>query len=429
MVSVPLREEEREYSQLFSFDRLLPDGTIDAMFHTLDKKSGKIVPTYFNYSQERYELVKKDRIEHVKLGREEGEREKREGLSEYKLKSIRRALTGVFRYSTNRAIEQNECLRKIRITREAYEKAQLIARKTLEVLGNNEISLDLIGKEGSLDYIIRDIYISHDQEVTAQSCAINATQEGTDKTSKDFRGKEIEIIGWAHSHSTMPTFHSDIDKRNILYCSKNKIRFNINPLAGADELIKKIGFYPSIVFNANGDTPNCALSMSFPEYNPETDSFEQKNEIKYNVSLEIVEESNGISSTEEEISSQIRERVHPKNRRSLDRIIDREEVAKECSPHQEINLQEETYQEKKSQNPVESEEDRVWTIKGWIKKFISSYFEPKQKIIEKRFERVEAKYEGLFKKYQELQTELENYKKENDIRVSNLEMLVKPGAN
>ncbi|MBT5022584.1 hypothetical protein HOK51_02130 [Candidatus Woesearchaeota archaeon] len=132
--------------------------------------------------------------------------------------------------SSNNSIDEEiqKLIGPIRITREALEKGKLIAKRTCDIakkfnLGTLEIylyNLNPIDKQEKGDYAIRDLYIAHEQTVSAINCEVGAQGQ---IMSRDIAYQEHNMytIGWSHSHGDLGVFVSGTDDNN----TKNVVKF------------------------------------------------------------------------------------------------------------------------------------------------------------------------------------------------------------
>jgi len=108
----------------------------------------------------------------------------------------------------------NKNSRKLRITRGAHEKIQLYADLTSRITHTGmECYGYLLKPKWSTDDLITNIYFADDQQVT--SAYVRVPVEGIKKAMDEVDKTDYEIVGWWHSHDTMPTFHSGTDERNF----------------------------------------------------------------------------------------------------------------------------------------------------------------------------------------------------------------------
>jgi len=103
----------------------------------------------------------------------------------------------------------------LRITKGTFEKIMAYAKVVSRMAGSGmECYGYLLTPRDSLDGLITDIYFANDQE--AHSAYVRVTEEGVFHTLRDTEALGYKIVGWWHSHGTMPTFHSGTDVNNFL---------------------------------------------------------------------------------------------------------------------------------------------------------------------------------------------------------------------
>jgi hypothetical protein len=104
--------------------------------------------------------------------------------------------------------------RKLRITRGAHDKIQLYADLTSRITHTGmECYGYLLKPKWGTDDLITNIYFADDQQVN--SAYVRVPVEGIKKAMDEVDKMDYEIVGWWHSHDTMPTFHSGTDERNF----------------------------------------------------------------------------------------------------------------------------------------------------------------------------------------------------------------------
>ena len=247
--------------------------------------------------------------------------------------AYKRRLFQKFSYWWNKAIERmikEEVIPQfyeIKITREAYDKANLIAKRTVHVTGaNNEISFYLTNKKNLEDKgndAIRDVYILWDQSVGTAECGY-PSPEGEARTEEEIKSKGDVVIGWGHSHGSMSTFHSSIDKRNInnmIITMGRKLKLRPNP--GSCFITKPafpFYFTWSLVFNARGEEVSPAIGILYPvvDFTRGGRRLEDRYELKFYLNerprVRIIDEKNGIEMDERVIDKEIEDRVnHSRN--------------------------------------------------------------------------------------------------------------------
>lgn len=206
-------------------------------------------------------------------------------------------------------------LKRIRITREAYDKANLIARKVVEMAGApveiHAWALNPREKQEKGDIAIRDLYIAHDQEVTPSHC--KATSSGKIKSYWDIKkNTDQKVVGYMHSHGYFMPFLSLTDKENLDgLVFDHGISFEINLLddeEGEDEVIYRAKYAVSIIFNALGSKPFGALGITYKPLSE--DGLASAKTVSKTTPIEVIDESNNISLDPEEIAEQISQRVY-----------------------------------------------------------------------------------------------------------------------
>jgi len=204
-----------------------------------------------------------------------------------------------------------EEFKSIKITKEALNKANKIARKTIELTGDNEIHMYPLGKKkgvGKNNFAIRDIFIPHEQWVSPVKCVLNSPSAKM-KTYEEIRKRGCFPLGWAHSHATMDTFHSPDDDDNLAIKVADGVEKEISFWGdGSDEKFR-FKFFPSIVVNAKGHRPSCAIIIEYPYCDPETGKMRRRTYVNKMPELKVVSERNGIDSSDKTIDKEIRERV------------------------------------------------------------------------------------------------------------------------
>ncbi len=111
--------------------------------------------------------------------------------------------------SNGNSFEKNpRKLKKVIITRSAYNKMIIIAQEVSKLLNQSmEVYALCIGNNG----IIEDILIPH-QKVSSISIHINASEILS--LAPYIRTNNLNIIGWVHSHGDMSAFFSSTDDSN-----------------------------------------------------------------------------------------------------------------------------------------------------------------------------------------------------------------------
>jgi len=190
----------------------------------------------------------------------------------------------------------------LRITKEALEKANYLAKRVVELSGENiELYLYLTNfqdRHDKGDIAVRDIYIAKNQIVDSRNCDLEGAAQ-IDSGNDIINNLKQEIVGWGHSHGMHPTHHSPKDDKNIVYFLQTN---------GLEKTIKQKGGEPltlyytiSLVFNARASKPHCATTYSL-EYQGEHFTIDK-------FPFEIIQEQNNISFDKAEIDRQLFERV------------------------------------------------------------------------------------------------------------------------
>lgn len=218
---------------------------------------------------------------------------------------------------------EEETIKRIRITREAFEKMNLYARFVSDISGIDlECGGVLLNYRNKQDDIIRDVHLSDNQEVE--------TAEGKLKIGECYaaaRDQGKKICGMWHSHGGIPAFHSEWDdsQLRVMYASNreskiitgtrscalevNRENENLKIKAGdkmitiktkdklgeisAEQLIEK-KFLNSIVINRDSYTEHSNWQHGY--YGECWTSGKKEGEIKKlkRLELELIEEENGI---------------------------------------------------------------------------------------------------------------------------------------
>lgn len=116
----------------------------------------------------------------------------------------------------------------IKITQDALDKANYISKRVCEIHKFPlESSFYLLNGEEKNEFVIRDIYLAKNQEVTGSKC--NITPNGTKISLKEIKEMNRRVIGWGHSHANMGNFYSLEDDRtikNLLGIFSNRKKIN-----------------------------------------------------------------------------------------------------------------------------------------------------------------------------------------------------------
>jgi len=290
---------------------------------------------------------------------------------------------------------------RIRITQEALDKANLIARRTVDLTGENEVYMHLLNhkeKRNLRDTAVRDVYILRDQRISPVSCG-RPSIKGEVTSMKDIDAQGDYILGWGHSHGNMSTFHSPIDTRNLdnlVSLTGTRIDITPKPFACSDTSFI-FRFIPSLVFNAKGDTPSCAIGIAYPHFELGSDSI-RAFYINKSPQLEIIQETNRIELDQEQIDKQIIGRTDYGRKISIRKLPTKPK----------IELEKELVKEKSDK------EIRAY-IEG-LKDGARAELTEKQEL-SKRISSLERRYDLLRKRYYILNREHKKYEE----RLSNLE--------
>jgi len=204
---------------------------------------------------------------------------------------------------------------KLKFTREAFEKTRSICSRVRSILGlDYEVSLYLLNtkeKHEPEDLVVRDVYINKGQ--TVGDADVYVPSLGVFESCQDVK-QDHYIVGWAHSHGSLPIFHSGIDDLNMqmmtLYQGLDRdIELDLIPEAAITRSVK-ISY--SVVFNAENDDEIAYLSLFYRPFGVKkinNDCFSL-----HDIDIEIIDEVNGIINDQDNIDKQIRDRVSPNKR-------------------------------------------------------------------------------------------------------------------
>lgn len=110
------------------------------------------------------------------------------------------------------------------ITNGAFNKAMTYAQAVGKIAGGGmECYGYLLKPIDSLDNTVTDIFFASDQSDSA--AYVRVSEEGVYEASQVIEPRGLMIVGWWHSHGTMPTFHSGTDVRNF-----EKVLHSIAPI-------------------------------------------------------------------------------------------------------------------------------------------------------------------------------------------------------
>lgn len=216
---------------------------------------------------------------------------------------------------------------KIKITKEAHNKANLIAKRTVDLTGGNEIYMHLLNykdKKNKEDYVIRDVYILKDQKTAPGLCG-KPSVKGEMDSLKDIDHQGKYVFAWGHSHATMPTFHSSIDKgnlENVVSLYGTRVDLIPKPFSCSDTKFI-FRFMPSLVFNSKGDEPSCYIGISYPHFEKGKNSL-RNFYINTNPSLELADENNNIVLDVDIIDKEIIDRINFRPKKFFEKLKSQE---------------------------------------------------------------------------------------------------------
>lgn len=340
-------------------------------------------------------------------------------VEEYEVNHPRKRTLEILSRAYNREIKRMvfgdkrhlvEGFNKIKITHEAYEKAQLISKRTLDITNTNEIYLHLLNDRDKMnDPVIRDVHILRGQKITNTSCGSPSHNE------EELSFKEIEeqgkyICAWAHSHGTMSTFHSQIDVNNLdasVSVYGGKVKLTPKPFSNSSRSFE-FRFMPSIVFNAKGDKPSCYIGITYPGVHIGK-GFERVFYMNKNPVLEIIDEKNGIVLDRDTIDREIEERTNYFGKKEIVSKKEKRKVSyvKESERKDNRELNEEFKPE---------ERDYIQGLKEGFRRGRTGY--------EKRLEELEnlcKKYESVLLNHEERLYECKDKLDIHEEKISNLE--------
>lgn len=223
-------------------------------------------------------------------------------------------LEDIFRHNFRREMqeifdgksEDYKEINTIKITKEAFDKANQIAQRVVNVFKSpNEVYLHMLNGRDKEDNVVREVYIPH-QNVTPSLCKTDTPYEYKDR--ENISKQNYKIIGWAHSHGNFNPFHSGTDYDNLKHIQFThgiKKSINLKTFSSTNPYKVNIWYIPSLVFNAHNAKPAKAISIEYCDFR----SDEVKHHINENPILEIIEEANNINTDQETIDSDIWERV------------------------------------------------------------------------------------------------------------------------
>jgi len=201
-------------------------------------------------------------------------------------------------------------LRKIRITKEAYDKSNLIAKRMLDSSPTaHEIYMHPLDFDTPEDnVIIRDVFIPY-QNTSPSRCSPKPGKT-IKEDEREIREANKRIVGWSHSHALFDTFHSPTDDHNLdnitsIYGTERTIYLS----SFSSENPRAFSFFilPSLVFNAKGDPPSLAVAFEYNDFN----SYEPRIHVNNSPLLEVLNEQNNIDRDPNSIDHEIWKKVNP----------------------------------------------------------------------------------------------------------------------
>lgn len=149
----------------------------------------------------------------------------------------------------------SDIFQKIKITREAYDKAIVAANEVARIDNINtertrytpELFMNLLRHKNAPENLITNVLVAHNQEVSGGSCS--RLTEGRSSDVDWWQERDLEYAGWSHSHGDHNTFHSSIDDRQV----NNSLNTGFHSLYKSDGVT--IHYLRSLVVNARSDEP------------------------------------------------------------------------------------------------------------------------------------------------------------------------------
>ena len=185
----------------------------------------------------------------------------------------------------------------IRITHEAIDKANYLAKSIVDIAGQNlERAFFLINteeKQNKRDIAIRDVFGAFAQYI--YHTQVNVHWDAKDKAKTEIKKKlNSVIIAYGHGHADFGNEHSPMDDSNV----KNQIkelgwttRISLKDKEDNDFEIP-IFIFPSFIFNAYNDAPSCALAYNLTRYGEvriikkfDYEILRERNDISFNKKL------------------------------------------------------------------------------------------------------------------------------------------------
>ena len=198
--------------------------------------------------------------------------------------------------------------RKIKITEEAYKKANKIAKRVVEVSNlPNEVYLYCTGDKAHRGVKITDVIIPP-QFVSPVQCRVDPAKSTRVHLDLDKQGKQL--VGWAHSHGNMNVFFSPTDDQNLQHVPDShgkKIEIELTSFAPGKTEKFEVFVAPCLVFNAKDSYPSMKIVSEYTGFR----DYNSKIVINENPELEIVDKEQDTSIDMSIIDKQILERVIP----------------------------------------------------------------------------------------------------------------------
>ncbi|MGK0208978.1 MAG: hypothetical protein ACI83O_000240 [Patescibacteria group bacterium] len=193
-------------------------------------------------------------------------------------------------------------LHSIKITQEAMDKANLIAKRMVNASKTpDEIYFHMLSGKDDTDFVIRDIYIPR-QAVTPSLCSTDHQYYGMDDFEIEKSG--YKNIAWGHSHGHHDVFFSGTDHTNINANNDLYPSFTL-PFDSYSGKNINVHAMPCLVFNALNASPAKRIGVAYTSLFG--DLFERYDNKTPN--LDIISESNGIDMTIDSIDKMIYNRV------------------------------------------------------------------------------------------------------------------------
>jgi len=227
--------------------------------------------------------------------------------------------------------QEDDNIQKISITEGTFAKIKAYAKVVTRIAGGGmECYGYLIKEKGSLEDTITDAYLADNQEANSGYCRV--TEEGILESAAIINERGYELVGWWHSHGTLPVFHSGTDVRNfenVLHAiapttmkkrkeavfNRNGTTINVDnyKIEGVPEgtelrILKDIERDPyaiSIVVNERGENYREIISKTF---NPATNEFDLHAPRRM-PPLEVVQKENDVTFDLPDMEWEVRQKV------------------------------------------------------------------------------------------------------------------------